>query len=59
MAAQTMAHNGTPAKRQFLPEGEGVGPRTKGQQKCTDREQFFFLQNFANSSKFFNFYFLL
>jgi hypothetical protein len=43
MAAQTMAHNGTPAIRHFLPEGEGVGPSAKGQQKRSVHEQFFFL----------------
>jgi hypothetical protein len=42
-----------------MPEGVPVGPAAKGQQKRTDCEQFFFLQNFANSSKFLFFYFLL
>jgi hypothetical protein len=40
-------------------EGVPVGPAAKGQQKRTGCEQFFFLQKFANSFKFFDFYFLL
>jgi hypothetical protein len=40
-------------------EGGWVGPSGKGQQKRTGCEQFFFLQNFANCSKFLFFYFLL
>ena len=45
--------------RQHSAWGTRAGPAAKGRQKRTDREQFFFSQNFANSSKFFNFYFLL
>jgi hypothetical protein len=36
-----------------------AGPAAKGQQKRSVHEQFFFLQKFANSFKFFDFYFLL
>jgi hypothetical protein len=50
-----VTHRVNPNGMLLAAKGEGVGPSAKGQQKRSVHEQFFFLQKFANSFKFFYF----